>query len=136
MTPFRVSAMIVAALGASAAATAPSIDAMRWHHRIVLVASPAPNDAAMLQQRRILADWRREAADRDIALVEITGSRVTGVSDSAATLRRRYRLPDDSVEVLLIGKDGHVGLRSPHPIAADRLRATIDTMPMRKAGER
>jgi len=135
MTPFRVSTMILSALGATAA-TAPSIDAMRWHHRIVLVAAPAPDDATMLQQRHVLTGWRREAAARDIALVGIAGTRVAGVSDPAATLRRRYNLPDDSVQVLLIGKDGHVAIRSRHPITADRLRATIDAMPMREAGER
>jgi hypothetical protein len=39
-------------------------------------------------------------------------------------------------QVLLIGKDGHVALRSAEPVAAATLQSRVDAMPMRRAGER
>lgn len=124
------------ALVSTAMATATSIDAMRWHRRILLVASPDFKDPQVGLQHRILANWERQAADRDVSVVEVFGSHVLGTSDEAVSLRRRYHLSADVFEVLLIGKDGHVALRSAKPISAERLQGTIDAMPMRKAGER
>ena len=110
--------------------------AMRGHRRIVLMATPGAGDPQAVEQRRILAGWKKEAAARDISLVELKGAEVTGAADDAAALARRYRLKPDRFEVLLIGKDGHVAVRSRQPVTADRLQATIDAMPMRQAGER
>ncbi len=118
------------------AADAASIDAMRWHRRILLVASPDLQDPKADLQHRILAQWEQQANDRDVSLVEVSGSRVLGASDEAASLRQRYHLPNGVFEVLLIGKDGNVALRSENPISADTLQDTIDAMPMRRAGER
>jgi hypothetical protein len=38
--------------------------------------------------------------------------------------------------VVLVGKDGHAALRRSEPIDASTLVATIDAMPMRRAGQR
>ncbi len=57
-------------------------------------------------------------------------------ADTAESLRKRYRLPSQSFEVLLIGKDGHVELRSNKPVGAGELQGRIDAMPMRRAGQR
>ncbi len=89
-----------------------------------------------MEQRRILGEWRRQAADRDISVIDLVGADVTGAGDGAAGLRKRYALKPGRFAVLLIGKDGHVALRSARPIAAERLQAVIDAMPMRRAGER
>ncbi len=119
-----------------AGAAQPTIDAWRWHRRVVLIAAPTARDAQAASQRRILSTWSRQGADRDVSLVEIDGERVTGVADTASALRRRYRLKPGTFAVLLIGKDGHVALRAARPIAAGTLEGTIDAMPMRKAGQR
>lgn len=128
---------VLAVIGGASAvhAAAPTIAAMRDHRRIILMAMPTPHDPLAVAQRRILAGWNRQAADRDISLVEVSGARVTGAADDAAALRRRYDLKSDRFEVLLIGKDGQIALRSSQPVAADRLQGTIDAMPMRQAGE-
>lgn len=117
-------------------ASAASVDAMRWHKRILLVASPGVQDPKAEHQHRILAKWEHQAADRDVSLVEVSGSQVLGATDEAESLRERYQLSPGVFEVLLIGKDGHVALRSADPVSAETLQATIDAMPMRKAGER
>jgi hypothetical protein len=109
---------------------------MRWHRRVLLVASPDARDLKAGIQRGILTEWNRQAADRDVSLVEVSGSHTLGTSDDAASLRQRFRLSADAFEILLIGKDGHIALRSSDPISAETLQSTIDAMPMRKAGER
>lgn len=130
--------LALVACGAASAAdgSPPTMAAMRGHRRIVLMATPGAGDPQAVEQRRILAGWKKEAAARDISLVELTGAEVTGAADDAAALARRYRLKPDRFEVLLIGKDGHVAVRSRRPVTADRLQATIDAMPMHQAGER
>jgi hypothetical protein len=109
---------------------------MRWHKRILIVASPDLQDPKTDVQHHILAKWERQAADRDLSLVEVHGSYVVGASDDAELLRQRYDISPLVFEVLLIGKDGHVALRSADPVSAEMLQGTIDAMPMRKAGER
>ena len=113
-----------------------SLDDMRWRRRVLLIASPRRNSSQARDQQDFFAAWRAEAAARDVSLVEVEGSRVTGASDTAASLLRRYRLDPAAFHVLLIGKDGHVALRSPQPVSASLLQRTIDAMPMRRAGER
>lgn len=118
------------------AAAPSSVDAMRHHRRVLVVAAPAANDPALAEQRRLLAPWRAGAADRDLSVVELVGEHVTGASDTAVALRRRYGLVPGRFAVLLVGKDGHVADRSDRPVAADHLEKTIDAMPMRRAGQR
>jgi hypothetical protein len=123
------------ALVPSLAAAALTIDAMRGHRRVLLVASPV-SDPRLAQQRRVVAQWRRGARDRDVSLVEVSGDRVRGSADSAKLLRHQWRLPPGEFQAVLIGKDGHEVLRERHPLAARALQRTIDAMPMRRAGQR
>lgn len=121
----------------SLAAAAPSsIAAMRWQQRVLLVAASDEQDPKLQQQRRIIARWREAAAERDVAVVEVVGERVTGARDAAASLRRRFRLPPDGFSTLLIGKDGGTKLRQTRPISATLLEETIDMMPMRRQERR
>ncbi|WP_375270936.1 DUF4174 domain-containing protein [Sphingomonas sp.] len=126
--------MIVAL--AVAAASVPSVAEMRWQRRVLVVAAPAAGDQALAAQREALLGWRQGARDRDVQVVELIGDRVTGARDTAAALRARLRLPLDRFALALIGKDGHVALRSGEPVSAEALQDRIDAMPMRRAGQR
>ncbi|MBB5716398.1 DUF4174 domain-containing protein [Sphingomonas aerophila] len=128
--------LLAAAVPLLAAAAAPSMDELRWHRRVLLVAAPVAGDHALLEQRRILSAWKEGAAERDLHVVEIAGPTVSGVRDTAAALRTRYHLPVNGFAALLIGKDGHVAIRQAAPIAPDALQSAIDAMPMRRAGRR
>ncbi|MEG3161506.1 DUF4174 domain-containing protein [Sphingomonas sp. LB2R24] len=108
---------------------------MRWERRVLIVAAPSAEDTVLAEQRRILANWKSNADARDLTIVEIVGDTVRGTSDTAAGLRRKYRLPA-AFTAILIGKDGGEKLRSAKPFPAAALEATIDAMPMRKAGQR
>lgn len=120
---------------AIALAASPTFAQMKWERRILIVSAPAADDPALAEQRRVLAAWKSSAAARDLTIVEIVGDTVRGAGDPAAALRRKYRLPA-TFTAILIGKDGGEKLRSAKPFPAAALEATIDAMPMRKAGQR
>jgi len=132
-----IAALVLTATAfASPASAAPqTVDTMRDHRRLVLIAAPRDTDSQAATQTAILSHWKNEADDRDITVITITGMTVTGSADKAQSLRRRFQLKPGTFQVLLIGKDGHVAIRSAHPITAERLQGAIDAMPMRQAGQ-
>jgi hypothetical protein len=111
-------ALLLNALHTTASADA-SIGAMAWQRRIIVMSAAQREDANLEQQRRLLAAWSG-GEERD----------------DAASLRRHFHLPSDAFTVILVGKDGHVALRSPTPVTGAAFQQAIDAMPMRKAGER
>lgn len=124
---------VVAAVAVAGPAT---VAGMRDRRRVLIVAAPAADDPRLLAQRAALAGWATGAADRDVSVVEVIGATVTGAADPAAALRARYRLASGTFAAVLLGKDGHEAYRSAAPVTAATLRATIDAMPMRRAGGR
>ncbi len=120
---------------AVALAASPTLAQMKWERRVLIVAAPSQQDPALAEQRRILANWTAKGDERDVTIVEVVGDQVRGAGDTAPALRRKFRLPS-TFTALLIGKDGGDKLRSATPLPAAALEATIDAMPMRKAGRR
>ncbi|WP_277968843.1 DUF4174 domain-containing protein [Sphingomonas echinoides] len=109
---------------------------MRHQRRVLIVAAPSAADPRKMAQDAALAGMPKALADRDVTVVELTGDTVKGAADTAAVLRERWRLPRAAFGVVLVGKDGHAALRRSEPIDAATLVATIDAMPMRRAGQR
>ena len=123
---------------AVALAASPTVAQMKWERRVLIVSASTAADAELAElaeQRSILGAWKTRAVARDLTVVEIIGDTVRGASDSALVLRRKYHLPA-TFTAILIGKDGGEKLRSAEPFPAATLEATIDAMPMRKAGQR
>ena len=120
---------------AVALAASPTLAQMKWERRVLIVAAPSLQDAALAEQRRILANWKANSDDRDLTVVEVIGDQVRAAGDTAASIRRKYRLPA-TFTAILIGKDGGEKLRSAKPFPAAVLEQTIDAMPMRRAGQR
>lgn len=129
---------ILFALGfiSAAAAASPTIDQLRWNRRVLIVTAPRASDARLIEQRRILTDWKQGADERDVSVVVVTGDQVHGVSDSAKTVRVTRHLPINNFVMILIGKDGHEAVRSSEPLTSKMLSDRIDAMPMRRAGQR
>ncbi|KQM47285.1 hypothetical protein ASE69_14830 [Sphingomonas sp. Leaf208] len=127
--------MLMPLILAIALAASPTVAQMKWERRVLIVSAPTADDPSLAEQRRVLAAWKSSAAARDLTVVEIVGDTVRGAGDPAAALRRKYRLPA-TFTAILIGKDGGEKLRSAKPFPAATLEATIDAMPMRKAGQR
>ena len=126
--------MIPILLAAAMAAPTTLAD-MRWHRRVLLVSAPHANDPGIVAQRRALAGWDEEARNRDLTIVSVIGNHVDGATDRAASLRKRFRLPESGFVAILIGKDGGEKMRSAKPIVPEVLAETIDAMPMRRAGQ-
>ncbi|USI72517.1 DUF4174 domain-containing protein [Sphingomonas morindae] len=113
--------LILAGLLATSPARAANL---RARPRLLIVSVAAADDPRLARQRAIMAAWRDGAAERDLRLVVLVGG------------RGRHPVPRGGFAVRLLGKDGHVALRSDAPLDADRLARVIDAMPMRRAGLR
>lgn len=120
----------------AAAMAAATVADMRYERRVLIVAAPNEADARRIAQRASLDAMPQELGDRDVTVVEMTGDSVRGATDSAAALRTRWRLPKAAFGIVLVGKDGNAALRRAEPIDRATLVATIDAMPMRRAGQR
>jgi hypothetical protein len=118
------------------AATPPSLAALHWDKRVLLVSAPNEKDPLLHDQRRVIRRWQAGAQDRDLVVVEIVGDAVSGAADAASRLRRSFGLPTAQFAVVLIGKDGGTKLRQKEPISSAILEKTIDAMPMRRSGGR
>ncbi|MBM6595986.1 DUF4174 domain-containing protein [Microvirga pudoricolor] len=102
-----------------------------WQKRILLVFAPGASDPQLREQRRIVAAADGAARDRDLVVIEVTG---TGPGD--VDLRRRFAPGAGGFRAVLIGKDGGAKLSSDTPLAAERWIETIDAMPMRRQEQR
>jgi hypothetical protein len=120
--------------GSSMAATAQGDNPLAsylWQKRILLVFAPAETDPKLLEQRRIVAEARGEAEERDLMVIEVTGGDARD-----ADLRRRFGGEGAGFKAVLVGKDGGAKLSSERPLVAERWIETIDAMPMRRQEQR
>jgi hypothetical protein len=125
-------AFIAAASALLAAAPAPDLAAYRDHKRVVIVFAPDAVDPRLARQNAELDRLTRGPDDRDLVRVDVIGMQVTGASDSAERLHRRFNVARAGFRVVLVGKDGGAKLSSDQPLTAARLAALIDAMPMRQ----
>jgi hypothetical protein len=135
----RMAAIVMALLTGGAdmpeAADRPLAD-LRWQNRVIVIMAATGDDPALLDQETRLRAAATDLAERDVVLITATGDTVTidgnTSNASAAHLRQAYAAGTSGFQVLLIGKDGGVKLRSSEPVAAGDFCALIDAMPMRR----
>lgn len=132
--------------GGAVAGTTPlaavALGSYRWQNRLVLIFGPTDADAKYREQAAAFAGREAEIADRDLLIGhfaatgagDFTGQQVAPAASAA--LRRQLDVPDGAFQMLLIGKDGGVKLRADRPLSAERVFATIDSMPMRQREQR
>lgn len=117
---------------------ADGLESVRWEYRPLLIFTPAPENAQLSRQTTILADAPDGLEDRRIAVYIVEQNRVyttfgaPSPGADAETLRRRFRIPDDTFRVVLVGLDGVAKLTQDAPLSIDKLFSTIDAMPMRR----
>ena len=114
------------------------LEHLRWQQRVIVVMAETPDDPALLEQQRRLHEAAPDLAERDVTLITATnetvtidGNRVAG-RPSANQLRRAYARGASGFQVVLIGKDGGVKLRSADPVPTADVLALVDSMPMRR----
>jgi len=120
---------------AVASSMEPTMTEMQWHRRVLIISTPGADNPDFETQLQMLARWRG-GEDRDVTVVRIEGLAVAGSRETAKELRERYQLAAKNFSVALVGKDGHVALRSETPLSGAQLEGVIDAMPMRRAGQR
>jgi len=109
---------------------AETLRASKWEKRIVLLYTPAADDAAFKQQQNLLAEEQGATQDRDIRVLECVASQLSAADKQY--LQQQLKVEPAQFTALLIGKDGGVKLRQYKALTAQQLFGTIDKMPMRQ----
>lgn len=118
------SLILGAAMLFAGAAAADPIAEFKWEARPVIIFADSEKDPRFQRQIASLAARPDEMAERDVVILMDTDP------GANSELRRRFRPRD--FQILLIGKDGQIKLRRPHPITAEDLNRQIDRMPIRR----
>lgn len=108
---------------------AETLRANKWEKRIVLLYTPAADDAAFKQQKSLLAKEKSATQDRDIRVLECVASQLSAADKQYL---QQLKVEPAQFTALLIGKDGGVKLRQHKALTAQQLFGTIDKMPMRQ----
>ncbi|MDF2233277.1 DUF4174 domain-containing protein [Albimonas sp. CAU 1670] len=132
--PLRLAAAAVLALSAAASAQPQGVSplppqtqdlsAWSWQARPLLIFADSAQDHAYRAQIEALQGVESELEARDVVLLADVDP------DGDGALRRKLGV--EGFAAILVGKDGGVKLREPHPVAPAELFALIDAMPMRR----
>ena len=118
---------------------------MRDCYRPLLVFAPALDNPQLVEQLNQLKAEPIDLKSRDLLYVPIVpeghnqpipSSRVPTArlsEDELAAMRHHFKVEPADFLVILIGKDGEEKLSSRTPVTAERLKALMDSMPMRKS---
>lgn len=92
----------------------------------------------MAHQIKLLTDQRSELGERDLVVIGVTDDEARAFFGSvskldATALRREADIKKDRFQVVLIGKDGGIKLRSDTVVSDVDMFDVIDRMPMRRA---
>lgn len=126
-------------LASGVAASAGSLDALRWESRVLLLVSSEGGAADAERQEAFLRGRERDLAERQMTVIAVRGQDVRVLAGkapadlSADALRRETRVGDAPFVAVLIGLDGGVKWTSRTPTPLDEINAVIDAMPMRRA---
>jgi len=114
------------------------LDSLRWKNRVLVLFSPSGSDPSFRSQKQGLDFSAEDVLERDLMVLEIiekgqsrAGNQLLS-EKSVQTIRKRFGVQAGAFQVLLIGKDGGVKLRSSEPVSMKDLFGLIDSMPMRQ----
>lgn len=117
----------VAADGSTDELVQPAYDGdladFQWTHRPVVVFADSPEDPRFHEQMERLLQGAEALQERDVVVLTDT--------DPAAKSALRKKLRPRGFMLVLVGKDGGVKLRKPHPWTVRELSRTIDKFPER-----
>jgi hypothetical protein len=121
-------------------APAQSVDlsGFQWKNRLLFLFAPDRSHPMLDELHRSLAAQNAEVIDRDMVIFEILESAPSRVNDdyieaeAAQSLRKKFSVQQGTFEVILIGKDGGVKLRSQDQVNLSDIFSLIDAMPMRR----
>ena len=113
-----------ALIAGSVVADEDPIAAYKWEARPVIIFADSEKDPRFQRQVANLSSRSDDMTERDVVILMDTDP------SAGSALRQMFRPRD--FQIILIGKDGEIKLRRPHPITAEDLNRQIDRMPMRR----
>ena len=135
---FLIAVLSMAKAGERSSVLDLDLDSLRWKNRVLVLFSPSESDASFQSQKQGLASSAEEVLDRELMVLEIieqgqsrAGNQLLS-QKSVQNIRKRFGVQRGPFQVLLIGKDGGVKLRSSEPVSMKDLFGLIDSMPMRQ----
>jgi hypothetical protein len=135
---FLLISFSMARAGEKASVADLDLDSLRWKNRVLVLFSPSESDASFQLQKQGLASSAQGVLERDLMVLEISEQGQSRAGNqllsekSVQDIRKRLGVVGGSFQVLLIGKDGGVKLRSTEPVSTKDLFGLIDSMPMRQ----
>lgn len=134
---FRLPVFGLIALVSSQVFAMDSLSELTWKKRVVIVFGDT-GDKRVAQQVKILTDQRSELGERDLVVIGVTDEAARAFLGSvskldAVALRREADIKKDRFQVVLVGKDGGIKLRSETIVSDVDMFEVIDRMPMRRA---
>lgn len=97
------------------------------NYRNIWIFATDAGNASFITQKSIFSKDVAGLKERDIQVHEVLGLK------SNEAVFKKYKASAQSFTFVLVGKDGGEKLRSNCPVTLQKLYATIDAMPMRKA---
>ncbi|WP_083099660.1 DUF4174 domain-containing protein [Pseudophaeobacter leonis] len=94
-----------------------------WHKRPIVIFADSPEDPRFNTQIELLSSDAKMLLDRDVIVLTDT--------NPAAKSELRKNLRPRGFALVLVGKDGGVKLRKPHPWSVRELTRSIDKFPDR-----
>lgn len=133
----RILVASLIALSSSQVFAMDSLKDFAWKNRVVLVFGGAANKT-LLQQIEILKRQKAKLDDRDMVVIRVSEGEARAVYGNApvlepAALRRDADIKTSGFQVVLVGMDGGIKLRSEKVVSDVEMFDLIDRMPMRRA---
>ena len=133
-----LAALINAVAAPFATAGAFEMEDLLWRNRPLLLFVPHAGSPGARGLEGALVRAAADLAERDMVVIRVEGIEraVLGADElppaTAALLRQRYRVPDGTITLILVGKDGAEKLRGDDTTNLQAVFERVDSMPMRR----
>lgn len=108
------------------------LSSFKWEKRLVIIVDTIEKNASS-NQIKLFTKSPEELKERDILLFYYDGKNLLDTSGKNTDLHLPEGMFQRDSELILIGKDGSIKMRSPIPIDPKEVFQTIDQMPMRRS---
>lgn len=133
----RLIAAAIVAFSASQVNAMDSLSELKWKNRVIIVFGSFA-EPMLDRQITLLTRQKDELEDRDLVVIRVSGDEALPVQGNtsglnAAAIRKDANVGDERFQIVLVGKDGGIKLRSDRIVESVEIFDLIDTMPMRRA---
>ena len=125
-TPFTFWFIAITAICMLGSLHAEPLTEYLWKRRVVLSFSAAESTPERISLLKQIKQYQCEFDDRQMVHIDL----IAGSSDHHL-LSRKFSVPNNNFNLVLLGKDGDVKLLTSQP-SLENLLTLIDTMPMRQ----